>query len=67
MTRGQMVTFMSRLLSRHTQAPPPIGWGRVSVDVPDVDLVHARSGRTVNLRSVVGETKPVLLWFLSPL
>ena len=61
-----MATLLHRLVARHAETPLPVGWGRVSMDVPDVGLVDARTGGVVNLRSLFGGTEPVLLWFMSP-
>ena len=35
-------------------------------DVPDLDMIDVYTGATVNLRSLVDNTKPLLFWFWTP-
>ena len=35
-------------------------------DVPDIDMIDVSTGATVNLRSMVDNTKPLLFWFWAP-
>ena len=35
-------------------------------DVPDLDMIDVSTGATVNLQSLVDNTKPLLFWFWTP-
>lgn len=57
-TRAQMAALLHRALPKQQDTTT-----QVSSEVPDVELVDLASGETVNLRSVFGGDKAVLLWF----
>lgn len=63
-TRGQAAAVLHPLMVKHGERADR-GW--VSSDVPGVALVDPTVGEAVNLRTLVGGARPLLLWFWSPL
>ena len=61
-TRAQMATFLRGALLKQKEQMAG-GMAELSDDVPDVELVDLSNGENLNLRSVFGGDKAVLLWF----